>query len=795
MSPEANYTPEKYNLLIVESPTKAKTISAYLKSDEEDWVVKDTRGHILDLPKNKYGLKYEEDEVNGEWEFISSDAKAIIQELKRLAKYADGIFIATDDDREGERIASDVAYLIGAEEYERVTFREITKKAITQELYSNIRELNNATVEAAKANRFIDREIGYPVSMILKRTLLRADNEDPTRGVGRVISPSLALICEREKQIDNFVPERYYQVAIDYVYYGRSFRVHNSQKFQMEDEIHLNRFINKIQTSSHIVTKFDEKVDDVTGHKPLHTPGLQYSAWYVLQIMPEDSMKIAQKLFEIGLITYHRTDSVRLSPTIVPKIQEAVLDLFGNEYAASSPRYYNAVKKKKKDEEEEPDDSIQDAHEAIRPTNFSKPYYPDNLDKIRALREDEVKYMFETLTMTKDERRIHNVQSTEEMLRKHNIKSEGIFDNFNAIKNLSKEEMDVYRLIWARTIISQMADAKYDRSTTVITIGGEEFKARANERLFDGWEIVSEKIINISNIKKEGSWKDDIIILPRIKIDEELFPLEIMSNEHTTRRPQRYGVGTFIDTVYNLGYARPSTIGTLVKNLTDKKYTTLTKGIIYPTDLGRKVDDWTTKNFPWLNSIEHANEFDSELKKIERGEIEFADSLVIKYHEFVQEGAKALGIDLTNLESNAPSEAQIRKIHELAEKHGITVGKTILSDKQNATRFIKKYSHTVSICKCKVCSNGTVIEHDDYFKCDNRECDLFVTKKKLRGFFSNFKKEVEEHELSDIVQGGLLKKGYRAKGLISSKNEEFSTTLVIEHNEKFGWGLGFKQRD
>lgn len=769
MTAETNYTPEKYNLLIVESPTKAATISKYLKSDDEDWVVKHTKGHILDLPKNKYGLKYEDDEVNGEWEFISKDAKNIVTELRRLAKYADGIYIATDDDREGERIASDVAILVEAEEYERVTFREITKKAITQELYSSIRDINDATVEAAKANRFIDREIGYPVSMVLKRTLKRAKNENPTRGVGRVVSPSLALICEREKQIDNFVPERYYQVAIDYVYYGRSFRVHNSQKFKMEDEIHLNRFVNKLQTSSHIVSKFDEKVEDVSGHKPLHTPALQYSAWYVLQIMPEDSMKIAQRLFEIGLITYHRTDAVRLSSSIVPKISEAVLDIFGHEYLASSPRYFNAVKKKKKDEEDEPDDSIQDAHEAIRPTNFSKPYYPDSLDKIRALRQDELRGYF----------------------KEHKDAP----DNFYEIHKLSSEEMDVYRLIWARTLISQMADAKYDRSSTVITIGGEEFKGRANERLFDGWEIVSDKIINISNIKKEGSWKDDTIVLPKTKIDEELFPLEIMAQEHTTRRPQRYGVGTFIDTIYNLGFARPSTIGTLVRNLTEKKYITLTKGIIYPTELGRKVDDWTTKNFPWLNSIEHANEFESELKKIEKGEIEFADSLVIQYHEFVQEGAKALGIDLANIESNSPTDKQIRMIKELAEKHNIQVGEGVFKDKNMATTFIKKYAQSVRICKCKVCNEGSVIEHDNYFKCDNNECNLFVTKKNLIRFFKNFKIDVEEYELSDIVKESLLKKGYRAKDLISSKGKKFDTTLEMQHNEQYGWGLGFKQRD
>lgn len=768
MTADANYTPEKYNLLIVESPTKAATISKYLKNEDEDWVVRHTKGHILDLPQNKYGLKYEDDEVNGEWEFISKDAKAIIIELKKLAKYADGVFIATDDDREGERIASDVAILIEAEEYERVTFREITKKAITQELYSSIRDINDATVEAAKANRFIDREIGYPVSMILKRTLTRAKNEDPTKGVGRVISPSLALVCEREKQIDNFMPERYYQVAIDYVYYGRSFRVHNSQKFKMEDEIHLNRFINKLQTSSHIVNKFDEKIDDVSPHKPLHTPSFQYSAWYVLGIMPEVSMKIAQRLFEIGLITYHRTDAVRLSSSIVPKISEAVVDIFGDEYLASSPRYYNAVKKKKKDEEEVPDDSIQDAHEAIRPTNFSKPYYPDNLDKIRALRQDE--------------------------LRDYLRENRDAPDNFYDIHNLNEEQISVYRLIWARTIISQMADAKYDRASTVISIGGEEFKARANERLFDGWEVVSDKIINISNIKKEGSWKDDTVVLPRIKVDEELFPLEIMSQEHTTRRPQRYGVGTFIDTIYNLGFARPSTIGTLVKNLTDKKYISLTKGIIYPTELGRKVDEWTTKNFSWLNSIEHANEFENELKKIERGEIEFADSLVIQYHKYVQDGAKSLGIDVSNMESNTPSEKQIRMINELAKKHNIKVGDGVFKDKNMATTFIKKYAQSVTICKCKICNEGSIIEHDYNFKCDNNECNFFVTKKNIIRFFDNFKKDIEEYELSNVVKDSMLKKGHYIKGLISSKGEPFDTILVMEHSEQYGWGLSFKKR-
>jgi DNA topoisomerase-1 len=740
-----NIPQERYNLLIVESPTKASTISKYLKGDDEDWIVKSTRGHIKNLPPKKFGLNYTEDEVTGDWEWISKDTQSMMKGLKQLALNAESVFIATDDDREGERIASDVADFLQVDNYTRVVFAEITQKAIQQELYRSTRDLDEGIIEAAKANRFIDRELGYGISTILRKDQGRILNDKKgTLAVGRVISPALSLICERERQISNFQPEKYNQVSIDYVFNGRSFRVHNPLKFKLEDELHLNRFISKLQTSKHIVTKYDEKIDDVTPHKPLHTSSMQYSAWYVLGIMPDDAMRYAQKLFELGLITYHRTDSVRVSKQAVKNIRNVIATIFDDVYLSPSPRTYsNGKKKSDKEGEESLQDNIQDAHEAIRPTQYTPKYFPENVKKSFRLEEEELK---------------------------------------------------LYTLIWARTLITQMSDAKYDRSRIVITIAEEEFSARANEMVFKGWEIISEKILNISNIKKENSWQDERVVIPRIGIDVELYPLEIMDSEHSTRRPNRYGVGTFISSVHTMGFARPSTIGTLIKNLSGKGYIEIVKGILYPTKLGMKVDEWTSKHFGWLNDTKHAKIFEDELQKIESGEVEFGNSLVIEYHKLVEEGAEKLGINISFLSSNAPTDAQIRKIENLSKKLGITVGEEILKDKDKANVFIGKYAKVSRVKSCPYCKKGDISEHDDYFKCDNNACNFIVTKKRIFGYFERFKVEVEEYELVDIVKDLTLKKGYAAKDLVKKDGGKFSTNLVFEHSNEYGWSIGFRKR-
>jgi len=302
----------KYNLLIVESPTKAATIASYLKEDHDEWIVRATKGHIFNLPQKEMGLSYHDGVVDAKWVYASKDTKAILSELTQLAKNAEAVYIATDDDREGERIASDLAKTLKVQHYERVVFKEITKKAVIEELYRSLREIDDGIVSAATATRLIDRELGYRISEVLRRSVNKTLMLEPgytPKGVGRVISPALSLVCERERQINSFVSQRYYQVVIDYVYNGRSFRVHNPSKFTQEDELVINKFISKLQTSEHAVTGYDEKIEDVSPLKPLHTSQMQYSAWYILGIMPEVSMKLAQKLFELGLITYHRRRS------------------------------------------------------------------------------------------------------------------------------------------------------------------------------------------------------------------------------------------------------------------------------------------------------------------------------------------------------------------------------------------------------------------------------------------------------------------------------------------------------
>jgi len=732
---EDNFYREKYNLLIVESPTKAATIKKYLKETDEEWVVLATKGHIFDLPIKNYGLKFEDEEIVAQWEFVSEDTEKILKEIAKIAKKADMVFIATDDDREGERIASDVAGYLNIENYTRVVFHEITQKSVLQELYASTREIDTSIVEAAKANRFIDRELGWKISNIMGNFIKFQKEDKKKGGTGRVIAPALALLCTKEKELSSFVTENYNMVVIDYVYNGRSFRVYNASKFLPEDEIHLNRFVHGLQTSKHSVSSYEEKIEDVAPHKPLNTPSLQYSAWYVLGIMPDITMRLAQRLFEIGLITYHRTDSIRISDSAIKAIRNYIIFNYETQYLAPIVREF----KPKKNSSSE---NIQDAHEAIRPTNFTNNFSP-------------------------------------EYLKEH-----------NSLK-LSDEELTLYTLIWARTIITQMADAQYDRTSIIVTIGKEEFSARANESVFNGWEIVGDTIISISKIKNK-TWKSKIVVLPKLKIAEELYPLEIITQEHNTQAPKRYGIGTFIEAVNTMGFARPSTIGTIIKRLVDEKnYVAIQKGILVPTVLGIEVDDWTTKNFNWLNDIQHAKVFEDELQKIERGEIAFGDSLVFEYKKKIDEVAERLGVNISSFESNLPSKAQIELINSIASKQGITVGEEIFNNKDKASIFISKYKKIDKIKKCPYCTKGDINEEESFFKCDNQECNFFITKKRIMKYFESKGKEFEEYELVEIVKSLTLKKGYKAEDLISKKGTSYSQVLVFDYSKEYGWGIEF----
>ena len=568
------------NLLIVESPNKARTLKKYLG---KDWEVVATKGHILNLPEHELGIKIENDKIYAKWIF-EKGKKKIIDKIKALKEKASEIYIATDDDREGEKIANDVVERAKLTRYKRITLLEITKSELLKKI-KEPRKINKNIVNAAIARRLIDRYIGYPISSIISHDFKSKNLPYTPRGVGRVISPSLHILVELEKQIESFVPEEHYKVLIEYIKDGLIFRVTNPISFPKDRKKDLDDFLYVLSNNPHIVSYYKQKTEDKAPPKPLTTSTLQYGAWYLFRFKPKKTMKLAQELFEYGLITYHRTDSFRISQEAHKKMVKYLYEKYGEEYVVSKQREYKNAS------------NAQDAHEAIRPTTFDDNHAPENI--------------------------------------------------LNTYDFLISEHKQLYEFIWYRTIITQMKNSVYDRSVVEVNIGGNLFKAQANYRIFEGWERFKGDLIKASIKADDDDWKDREIRLPEFIIGEELVPSRIETYDYTPHRPRRYGVGRFITTLSNNGIARPSTLDTIIENLEGKEYISINKGILYPQILGVKVDEWLEENVEWLIDLELAKQFEEQLDMVEHGKLDY-EELIKEYIAYVRELEKRFKIDVLN---------------------------------------------------------------------------------------------------------------------------------------------------
>ena len=413
----------KMNLLIVESPHKAETISNFLKGD---FRVVATKGHIKNLPKHDLGVEKKEDKYFGDWQLDKEKTK-LLSEIKELAKESQKIYIATDDDREGERIGWDVVEYLKLKTYYRIIFHEISKNAVEIAI-NEARLIDKNIINAQMARRIIDRIVGYPVSdtirwHFIKNKIVPYDTAKKL-GIGRVTAPALKLIIENEKKIENFEPKHYKKIAIDYYHDGIFFRVKNKLKFdpQTQDK-ELSAFLAILNNpaNKHVVEQYKRDIKEISPPPPLTTTWMQRAANYLFSFKPDYTMKIAQELYENGLITYMRTDSHHISEEKIHEIYNVVFNTFGEEYLLTEKRY--------KDDEK--------AHESIRPVYFSEEYYPKKL-KFK----------------------------------------------------LSKDQYKLYRFIFLRTLAVFMKPALYDRSSITVSIEGNKFIAYSNVLEFEGWEKI-----------------------------------------------------------------------------------------------------------------------------------------------------------------------------------------------------------------------------------------------------------------------------------------------------------------
>ncbi|KKT38299.1 MAG: topoisomerase protein [Parcubacteria group bacterium GW2011_GWA1_44_13] len=537
-------TTKSYKLLIVESPSKAKTIGKYLG---DDYIVKASVGHVRDLPKsNKQAI-----DIPGGFipHYEISKGKAeVLSEIDSLAKKASEVLLATDPDREGEAIAWHIAEACKLKNPKRVTYHEITKTAI-EEAIAHPRKIDQNLRKAQEARRVLDRLVGYDLSGLIWKKVRYG------LSAGRVQSPALRIIMEREREIRAFIPEAYWSLTAK-VKTEKGFELELSCTEEPRDEKIVKDILKIGRSNQWIVREVKESEVGRAPKAPFITSTLQQAGSSRFGFAPSRTMGIAQKLYERGLITYMRTDSTTLSKEALGTIYGEITKRYGAEVV--SPRTFTTKSK-----------NAQEAHEAIRPTNISK-------------------------------------------------NSMGI----------NPEEKKLYELIWARTIASQMVDAKLARTTILANVKGENipnFSVTGSRVIVPGWLVA------------DPNARGEDVELPKVSTGEMLILIEMSDQAKFTEPPSRYSEAGLVKELEKRGIGRPSTYASIIKTIVDRGYVTKEGKALKPTDTGDVVSSFLEKNFETYISDSFTAEMEDKLDDIANGDREYVKTLKKFYGPFSKE--------------------------------------------------------------------------------------------------------------------------------------------------------------
>ena len=534
-------------LVVVESPSKANTIKKYLG---KDYKVVASMGHIVDLPKSQLGVEIEN---NFKPKYITIRGKGeLLTKLKKEAKSANKVYLATDPDREGEAISWHIANALELDEKakNRITFNEITKTAVKESLKS-ARVLDMDLVDAQQARRVLDRIVGYQISPLLWKNVKKG------LSAGRVQSVVTKLICDREEEIEKFIPVEYWTISAQLKKGKEKFEAkffgNADGKLDISSETDANKILDVVNSSPFVVTEVKNAQKERNPAAPFTTSTLQQEASRKLGFVTKRTMSVAQGLYEgveikgrgsVGLITYMRTDSLRISHEAGVAAKAYLSENFEKEYI---PSYMPQYKTKK---------NAQDAHEAIRPTD-----------------------VFLTPAIVKD--------------------------------SLKPEQYKLYKLIWERFVASQMTSAVYDTSNAVIDVGGYVFKASGSRLKFAGF----------TKIYEEGTdeVKDKESKLPELVEGENLEVKEITPKQNFTAPPSRYTEASLIKTMEENGVGRPSTYAPTLSTILDRGYVIKEQKSLKPTDLGKIVNEKMVKHFENIVDIDFTAKMENELDSVEEG--------------------------------------------------------------------------------------------------------------------------------------------------------------------------------
>ena len=575
-------------LVVVESPSKAKTINKYLGSG---YKVLASVGHIKDLPKKGIGIDFDNN-FEPTYEVIPGKEK-VIRELKAAAKDADTIYVATDPDREGEAIGWHIKEELegrgkSRKTVRRVMFNEITKRAI-QESFKNPLDIDENLVNAQQARRLLDRIVGYQVSPLLWDKVRRG------LSAGRVQSVALRLVVEREREIQAFTATEYWTIMANLSaklpppFDARLLRIDDksvkasdfgeelkASEIHIKEEKQAKDLVADIQNQQFIVASVATKEKKRNPVPPFITSKLQQEASRKLRFPVKKTMQLAQRLYEgieigdeglVGLITYMRTDSTRVADSALAEVRDLISTQFGTQYLPEKPVFYRSKK------------DAQDAHEAIRPTS--------------ALRSPDSVAQF-----------------------------------------LGKDELALYKLIWQRFVASQMMPALLDQTTIDISAGPRYlFRATGSVIKFNGFLAVYEE----GKDEKDSDDEEQAHKLPLVEQGEHLALNSLADEQHFTEPPPRYTEATLVKALEEKGIGRPSTYASIMTVIQDREYAQRKEGRFYPTELGIIVNDLLVESFDDLFNVEYTAHMEGELDEIEDGKMVWTEALAEFYEKFTKD--------------------------------------------------------------------------------------------------------------------------------------------------------------
>lgn len=649
-------------LVIVESPAKVKTIKKFLGSNYE---VAASNGHVRDLPKSSLGIDVEHDY---EPKYITIRGKGdILANLRKEVKKAEKIYLATDPDREGEAISWHLLFALKLEDKKvyRITFNEITKNAVKESL-KNAREIDMNLVDAQQARRVLDRMVGYRISPLLWAKIKRG------LSAGRVQSVALRIICDREDEINAFIPEEYWSLDVNLnvkgekkpltaKYYGTA-----AGKQAITSEEQAREIMDSLKDADYRVSEVKKGERIKKAPLPFTTSTLQQEASKTLNFSTQKTMRLAQQLYEgvdikgegtVGLITYLRTDSTRVSEEAEAMAREFIGAKYGAEYQSA------AISEKKGGQK------IQDAHEAIRPTDMNRIPL-------------EIK------------------------------------------EQLPRDLFRLYQLIWKRFTASRMSSARYETTTVKIQAGGHIFTVAASRMLFDGFMSVY-----VSDEDKE----EENALHGELNTDSRLSFVSFDPRQHFTQPPAHYTEASLVRALEELGIGRPSTYAPTITTILGRRYVTRENKNLYVTELGEVVNNMMKEAFPTIVDVNFTANMEALLDSVEEGSVKWK-SVVSNFYPDLDEAVKQAEKELAEVKLEDEVSEEICELcgRNMVVKYG-PHGRFLACPGFPECRNTKPYFEKIGVA-CPRCGRDIVLKKTKkgrkYYGCiDNPNCDYMVWQK------------------------------------------------------------------